>query len=169
MSYEYASFTGSRQIRLLKASFDQSQSDTIQCEFLVVNLDDLPCEYTAISYLWGSSEKPHKVCCDGLSIEVKASALSVLRMAASDDNIGYIWIDALSIDQNNNAEKAIQVRLMRDVYPAAKRTIAWLGEATPNTNEAMDFIVTLLTVLKNFKDAKIVDITRSALQRSLPG
>src|SRR4051812_15789040 len=108
MSFDYPSFTEPRQIRLLKASFDQTQpdSDSIQCDFLVVNLDDLPCEYIAISYLWGSSEKPQKVWCDGFSIDVTVSAMSVLHMAALNPALGYIWIDALCIDQSNVSEKA---------------------------------------------------------------
>ncbi|KAG4428043.1 hypothetical protein IFR05_016471 [Cadophora sp. M221] len=170
MSFEYPPFTETRQIRLLKATFSENQNqsdiDTILCEFLVVNLDDLPCEYLAISYLWGSSEKPNKVWCDGFSIDITASAMSVLRMAASNPDLGYIWIDALCIDQSNDTEKAVQVRLMRDVYPAAKRTIAWLGDATPITDEALDFIVALHTALKKFEHDGIENVSRSSLLHS---
>ncbi|KAH7355251.1 heterokaryon incompatibility protein-domain-containing protein [Rhexocercosporidium sp. MPI-PUGE-AT-0058] len=164
MSFDYPSFTEPRQIRLLKASFDQTQpdSDSIQCDFLVVNLDDLPCEYIAISYLWGSSEKPQKVWCDGFSIDVTVSAMSVLHMAALNPALGYIWIDALCIDQGNVSEKAVQIRLMRDVYSTARWTIAWLGDATPSTDEAMDFITTLRTALEKLQDEND-DITQNAL------
>ncbi|KAH6722940.1 heterokaryon incompatibility protein-domain-containing protein [Leptodontidium sp. MPI-SDFR-AT-0119] len=170
MSFEYPPFTEPRQIRLLKASFNQTHNqpdiDTIQCEFLVVNLDDLPCEYVAISYLWGSSEKPNKVWCDGFSIAITVSAMSVLHMAASNSDLGYIWIDALCIDQSNASEKAVQIRLMRDVYPAAKSTIAWLGDSTPITDEALEFIVTLNTALKKFEHDGVVNISRSSLLHS---
>ena len=56
---------------------------------------------------------------------------------------GYFWIDALCIDQRNDYEKARQVGLMRDVYATAEKVIAWLGKPSPNTGEAIDFVVAL--------------------------
>ncbi|KAL2070377.1 hypothetical protein VTL71DRAFT_13403 [Oculimacula yallundae] len=163
MSFEYAPFTGSRQIRLLKASFDHAQTDVIQCDFLVADLDALPCEFIAISYLWGPPEKPEKVWCNGLSIDITLSAMSVLRMAASDPDIEYIWIDALCIDQSNILEKSVQIRLMRYVYPAAKRTIAWLGNSTATSDDAMNFIVTLHAALKEIELRNADTVTLSPL------
>lgn len=37
-------------------------------------------------------------------------------------------MDALCINQDDNAEKCHQVRLMRDIYAKAKETMAWLGD-----------------------------------------
>ena len=41
-----------------------------------------------------------------------------------------IWIDALSIDQNNMAERGQQVAMMASIYEKSKRLIIWLGEGT---------------------------------------
>jgi Heterokaryon incompatibility protein (HET) len=68
--------------------------------------------------------------------------MSILRKAALEPST-YIWIDALCIDQSNGDEKAVQVRLMRDVYGAAKKVVAWLGNATPTSEEAINFLYTL--------------------------
>jgi hypothetical protein len=32
---------------------------------------------------------------------------------------------------------------MRDVYATAKKVVAWLGNATPHSEEAIDFLYTL--------------------------
>ncbi len=39
-----------------------------------------------------------------------------------------IWIDAISIDQQNHAEKNHQVRYMRDIYSGARHVIAWISQ-----------------------------------------
>lgn len=139
-------------------SIDQNLVDRIQCQFRVVSLDALPCQYNAVSYLLGSPTKTDKVRCSGQYIDVAASAMSVLRNAASEPSTGYIWIDALCIDQSNNLEKAAQVRLMRDVYVAAKKVVAWLENAGPNSEEAVDFIYTLhIAISRLVQEEKAID------------
>jgi len=38
-----------------------------------------------------------------------------------------LWVDALSINQDDEAEKAVQVAMMGDIYHAAESVIIWLG------------------------------------------
>ncbi len=40
-----------------------------------------------------------------------------------------IWIDAVCINQNDELERASQVRKMRQIYSSAWAVIAWLGES----------------------------------------
>lgn len=47
------------------------------------------------------------------------------------------WIDAICIDQNNDAEKEAQLRIMRHIYASAAEVIAWVGPGNPNTNPTM--------------------------------
>jgi hypothetical protein len=60
-AFRYSPLTHPRQIRLLRASVDLNVADRIQCEFRVVSLDDLPCQYTAMSYCWGPPTMSYKV------------------------------------------------------------------------------------------------------------
>jgi hypothetical protein len=46
-------------------------------------------------------------------------------------------IDALRIHQTDNIEKGLQVALMHEIYKAATRVLAWLGEATEDTRQAL--------------------------------
>ena len=51
-----------------------------------------------------------------------------------------LWIDYLCVDQSNQKERGHQVRLMKDVSSSADTVYAWLGEATPDTDIAIDYI-----------------------------
>jgi len=42
-----------------------------------------------------------------------------------------LWIDALSINQQDEAEKSSQVNMMSDIYSTASRVIVWLGKEDP--------------------------------------
>jgi hypothetical protein len=41
---------------------------------------------------------------------------------------GEMWIDQISIDQQDVEEKNHQVSMMADIYEHAETVIAWLGE-----------------------------------------
>lgn len=47
-----------------------------------------------------------------------------------------LWIDALCIDQQNNAECGHQVGLMGDIYQRAEGIIVWLGPSTASMKSA---------------------------------
>jgi hypothetical protein len=52
------SVTPARRLPPDKTSFtDQHAIHRLQCEFLAASLDGLPCQYSAISNLWGSPTK----------------------------------------------------------------------------------------------------------------
>jgi hypothetical protein len=50
------------------------------------------------------------------------------------------WVDAICIDQDDNAEKSRQLALMPDIYSKAFGTVIWLGPRTDRSHEAMEFI-----------------------------
>lgn len=142
LPFRHLPFEGFRQIRP-RVFTDQHAINRLECEFLAVSLDGLPCQYSAISNLWRSPTKTGKVwCSNNQYLSATSSALSVLRAVAATNFSGYIWIDALCVGQNNAVEGASQIRLMRDVYAAAHRLI-------PNNSEAMDFVITLCRAISN--------------------
>lgn len=49
------------------------------------------------------------------------------RLIGTQDNIT-LWVDAICINQGDNAEKGSQVALMGDIYSNATAVLAWLGE-----------------------------------------
>ncbi|KAG7291480.1 hypothetical protein NEMBOFW57_001499 [Staphylotrichum longicolle] len=50
------------------------------------------------------------------------------------------WVDAICINQEDEAEKSSQVRMMPHIYSQANKTVIWLGTRADGSDEAMDFI-----------------------------
>ena len=54
---------------------------------------------------------------------------------------GYVWIDAICINQSDQVEKSTQVAIMSDIYRAASSVVAWLGpersHSADNTEEIL--------------------------------
>jgi len=100
-------------------------------------------EYEALSYVWGSRENPQSIRVASTSgdhttlsvTENLACALQHLRYA---DRPRTMWIDAICIDQSNNAEKGPQVAMMSEIYRRAPRVIAWLGPGRDRSDHAME-------------------------------
>ncbi len=109
-----------------------------------INIDDEQrVPYEALSYTWGSGDNPVSVRFgpDGnprRSITRNLSeALPFLRFP---DRPRTIWIDAICIDQGNDAEKSIQVAMMGDIFRRASHVVAWLGLATETTFRAFEIL-----------------------------
>ncbi|KAF2234195.1 HET-domain-containing protein [Viridothelium virens] len=93
--------------------------------------------YEALSYCWGPPFEGQKledanISINGHSLQIAgnlAHALRRLRMVATTRTL---WIDAICIDQSNDAEKSSQVRHMADIYRMASQVAVWLGEDSTN-------------------------------------
>jgi hypothetical protein len=87
--------------------------------------------FSALSYVWGSIEKTKMIQLDGRLVPIGANLEAALRSIQSRRmNVDYLWVDALCINQNDEAEKSQQVHLMGRIYQAAEYVIAWLGDET---------------------------------------
>lgn len=52
----------------------------------------------------------------------------------------YIWIDAICIDQDDEADKKLQLPRMGSIYNGAVSVIVWLGASTDESMQAIKFI-----------------------------
>lgn len=50
------------------------------------------------------------------------------------------WIDAISINQSDDDERASQVSMMRDLYERSHSIFIWLGEARAHTQLTLDYL-----------------------------
>ena len=119
-------------------------------------------QYEALSYTWGSPivgaevdvpDTPWSVLiCELPDVESDSieSGLRVSRISIQPNLADFLvaavsqvqrakaklvleyWIDALCIDQDNVAEKQVQIALMGDIYARAKRVRIWLGKDKRN-------------------------------------
>ncbi|RDW67046.1 hypothetical protein BP5796_09795 [Coleophoma crateriformis] len=114
-----------RQIRLIRIRRRPFRSD-IECELVVRDLDAVGPFY-AISYAWGNVLPLQDIAINGKGYKVTQSAFKVLHAVGDRFASKFFWLDSISINQEDTAEKTAQVRLMTDIYRKASATIVYLG------------------------------------------
>jgi hypothetical protein len=158
-----------REIRLLRVGSNDS-TGLVECDLSTHSLDEaVKLGFSALSYTWGScqptnpsmtsqdgkmrcnrvemtSEGERKVLCSGVEVEITGNLLDFLKhsvLKGHPDFQGYLWIDALCINQSDKNEKSHQVNLMSQIYEKASRVFVWLGGDDESTKDAMKMILEL--------------------------
>jgi hypothetical protein len=98
----------------------------LKCEIIHVSLENEPV-YTAISYAWGDGVDTRPLVLEGATIPVAVSLHDALRAVRRKKENILVWVDALCIDQQNEDERATQVRLMGQIYSGAMSVAIWIG------------------------------------------
>ena len=151
--YNYSScpLTKPKHIRVLTVR-QGFTGDTIECTLTPRPLTnpestspiDQVLPYEALSYHWGSGEASFKVkiYTEGFPgfFRVRPNLHAALNQLRLRDRPRRLWIDAICINQDDNDEKNAQVSLMADVYSKAQSVCVWLGEATLDSDLALNFI-----------------------------
>lgn len=119
-----------RSIRLLLLHPDRSESGHIECTLRDATVND---DYVCLSYVWGQPDKGYTVIINGRPLCVRINLYRFLQQARKKD-LGWLWIDALCIDQENLAERTHQVQQMGSIYSRASRVISWLGPSPGMAN-----------------------------------
>jgi hypothetical protein len=145
--FHHSQLPGSRYIRLLRIIQSDTESISISITLYTFPLEQLP-EYEALSYTWGKAilaDNEEDNNDPGMEYEIFVNSepfiinenlydgLFKLRKSAT----GYLWVDALCIDQTNVDERATQVLLMGDIYSSAVRVIIWLGKLIPGVKDVI--------------------------------
>ena len=85
-------------------------------------------QYEAISYAWGSLEKPHSITVRDIGeIPITASLFDILRHFRYVHRHRELWVDGICIDQADVSERNHQVAKMADIFSASKTVLVWLG------------------------------------------
>ncbi|RYP18164.1 hypothetical protein DL765_004090 [Monosporascus sp. GIB2] len=101
--------------------------DEIRCSLETSSLD---VGYEALSYCWGKQEPLTPILCDGKRLEVTHNLKLALNGLRLPDRERTLWVDAVCINQKDNAEREQQVMMMGKIYGRARRTVVYLGEAS---------------------------------------
>lgn len=120
-----------------------------QFETFHVSIDskDLP-PYTALSYVWGPYEpNKYKTSIHESVLDITTNLHGALSTIEKLDDLSgqWLWIDAICIDQSDLEERAAQVKLMRDLYSRADRTVAYLGPEDDGAEIALSWVERLGT------------------------
>jgi hypothetical protein len=129
-------------------------------------------EYTAISYTWGDLNRKEPILLNNKKHYTTQNAKNVLLRIRSRQTSQIVWIDAICIDQDHITERNHQVRLMDQIYSNAQQTFIWLGQASEDSDLAMDFILTINQALDDLEGSESVTDTmllqKTATQRDSP-
>jgi hypothetical protein len=116
----------SPSIRLIRILDDLSPDGYIQCE---VRHASTASTYVCLSYVWGEPEEGEWILLNNQCHWVRENLGNFLQSARQVPNVRqeWLWIDALPINQDNNAERRHQVQQMGQIYSNATRVISWFG------------------------------------------
>ncbi|CAI9633045.1 unnamed protein product [Alternaria burnsii] len=132
------------QTRLALIKPDEDLSACLELSLVVVDLVDLDTgaiinhdtlvKYDALSYAWGNATPSAKCICDGNAILLRDNLDSALRYLRKPQDVRYVWIDFLCINQNDLVEKAFQIPRMKTIFSKASTVVVWLGKSLPVAN-----------------------------------
>ena len=128
--------TSFRVVTLLPGSRPQPLSCTLTHE----DRQSPVSSYESVSYFWGSRSSTKTIEVDGASLPVTLNLESALRHLRNDHQPRRLWVDAICINQSDREERAQQVRQMFQIYSGALQVIVWLGDDTPASVRAIEFI-----------------------------
>ncbi|KXH43885.1 hypothetical protein CSAL01_01801 [Colletotrichum salicis] len=128
---------GKDEFRLVRVL--PTRTSTIKLEILHRSITSPP-DYVAVSYTWGDPGDTRRLELDGTEIRVSSSLHGALRALRQHRDAILVWVDALSIDQQNSAEKTQQIQLMTRIYRLAKSVAIWLGPEADESDSATRFL-----------------------------
>ncbi|AEO71255.1 uncharacterized protein THITE_49961, partial [Thermothielavioides terrestris NRRL 8126] len=137
-----------RFIRLVSIQPGTAEADIVVYLVIAPFSAQYPPRYEALSYVWGTTDHPETAYATSLTssgrwpppsgtLSITRNLAVALRHLRRTDAPRVVWIDALCIDQANDAEKGPQVALMGEIYRRATRVVAWLGPEADGSDRAM--------------------------------
>ena len=122
-------------------------SEPLRCRLFTANISTNP-RYEAISYEWGDVTRRSSIMCDGKHRSITMNSDISLRRFRKTNEPRVLWIDALCINQEDDAEKSHQVAMMGEVYRKAETVLAWLGpDAGGHAKRAFELIEMIISVV----------------------
>ncbi|EUC31252.1 hypothetical protein COCCADRAFT_101777, partial [Bipolaris zeicola 26-R-13] len=122
--FAYEPLRSSRAIRLIK--FLPGSSPI--CQMITVEVEKAP-PYVALSYTWGSTELSRVILVNGSEVPITrslAEAIDAIFIFARERSMMF-WADSICINQADDHERGLQVRLMNSIYRSAEIVTIWLG------------------------------------------
>ncbi|KAI7763653.1 hypothetical protein LZL87_014008 [Fusarium oxysporum] len=140
-----SSFDPSTEIRLLKLhrKFPFLQ---LSAELISYPLLSAP-PYHAISYVWSHGPQDMRsMMLNGKLFRVRGNVHDILVNCSSFSGPQLVWIDTICINQDNIAEKNLQVRVMQSIYARAAHVLICLGGTSSHFAHSL---VTELQAVRN--------------------
>lgn len=96
--------------------------------------------YTALSYCWGCNQPQRPLVISGTTLQVGENLYEFLQQYRHETEERILWIDAVCMNQEDEAEKALHLKNMLMVYQNAQHVVVWLGKGNEYTNKAIEYM-----------------------------
>ncbi|KAL9619448.1 MAG: hypothetical protein Q9160_005959 [Pyrenula sp. 1 TL-2023] len=175
--YVYEPLRSPRSFRLLSIWPDADDAP-LHVQLNETQLDNSPT-YTALSYVWGTSEARQDLFICDCNPKIRKNAYSLSRWFRREgreaehscvytrflkirDNvlnalrwfrkngIRKVWIDAVCINQEDLDERAAQVTIMRQIYDSAELAVVYLDQAPSSAESEGGLLGELLLSVQDF-------------------
>jgi hypothetical protein len=123
------------QIRLIR--FLRNGKTPIEISLSTVSMDESP-DYHCLSHVWGDPTPTWPIVVDDTPILVTYYLGEALQRVEKEQDVEFLWADALCINQKDEDEKMHQVHMMNKIYSQANAVLAWLGPEADSSGAVMD-------------------------------
>ncbi|ETN38877.1 uncharacterized protein HMPREF1541_06918 [Cyphellophora europaea CBS 101466] len=152
-----------QEIRILTL-YAGAEGTSIACSIEQTHLAEAG-EFAALSYCWGPAGDEAEIVVNDEPIFVRKNLWKFVASLRHLYGTMRLWIDYICINQRDEEERGHQVKLMASIFSAASDVYAWLGDATPETAVALQFIDAVLPfTCSQYKEAFDRDYLRSGIR-----
>jgi len=123
------------EIRLIR--FHRNNKTPLEISMKIVSKDEKP-SYHCLSYVWGDPTPVWPIVVDDTEVLVAQNLGEALQRVANEQDVEFLWVDALCINQKDEVEKLHQVHMMKTIYSDAIAVLAWLGPEADSSGDVMD-------------------------------
>lgn len=103
-------------------------------------------QYDALSYTWGDGSREKNVFCNGKRLSVTKTLWEALNRFRHPDEVVTLWIDWICVCQERVRERNAQVKMMGDIFKAARKVVVWLGDDYDDSRAGMQLAKQLLHI-----------------------
>ncbi|KAF8861718.1 hypothetical protein BDZ45DRAFT_671772 [Acephala macrosclerotiorum] len=185
LSTPLVSQNSERFIRVVKI-LSKANERRLGCSLEVIDLNESPV-YDCLSYTWSeplyhelsagypldirttTGDLDHEIECNGKMVPITENLEDALLQfketgfisdpvkGCPENKQGLIWIDAICINQKDEAEKGVQIEMMDEIYTGARRVIAWLGRCDEHVHPALEIIQRIKSIPPEQRQVTITD------------
>ncbi|KAF5704622.1 het-domain-containing protein [Fusarium mundagurra] len=139
--FQYKPLQHKNEIRLLRVAKPCASVQKSWRFSLIHAIIESAPPYETVSYVWGRPVRNHNlVLNDGTILSVTENLARVIHESARHCSTGYLWVDQICIDQDNQEERNHQVGIMGAIYQAGYQVLVSLGPIDLHPCSALDFI-----------------------------
>jgi hypothetical protein len=118
-----------KEIRLLSLLPSESSETPLRSIIVHVPIESAR-DYRALSYVWGTDLRSSMLETAGGFVNITASLYTALQHLRRKKKPLFLWVDAVCINQDDDEEKEIQIRLLPLIFRQAMSTLVFLGQGT---------------------------------------